>query len=201
MFLLYAILAGLLAGFALGGRLEGLSRLQLRWAWVFVAGLAVQLVLFSDAVTGWIGALGPPIYVLSTLAVAAVIAVNRRIPGMPIVLLGAASNLAAILANGGFMPASAEALAALGYRTEGGYSNSSFVANPNLPWLTDIFALPAWLPATNVFSIGDVLIGAGVVVIIVTAMRSSRRGPARAVGAPSLAGGNAPTTQDPTPAD
>ena len=55
---------------------------------------------------------------------------------------------------------------------KGGYSNSSFVPDPALPWLTDIFALPAWLPFSNVFSVGDILIGLGVVIVIATAMRT-----------------------------
>lgn len=201
MFILYAIPAGLLAGFALGGRLEGLSRLKFRWAWVFMLGLAVQLVLFSDAVTGWIGQLGPPIYVLSTLMVAIAIARNWRITGVPIVLAGATSNLAAIVANGGYMPASAEALASLGHEIKDGYSNSSFVTDPHLPWLTDIFALPRWLPYTNVFSIGDVLIGVGVGVVMVAAMRSARTG--RGVDAPTPAAeaSTSATAPDLTPAD
>jgi hypothetical protein len=37
--------------------------------------------------------------------------------------------------------------------------------------LTDIFALPGWLPFANVFSIGDVLIGVGLVVVIAAGMR------------------------------
>ena len=172
MFILYAIPVGILAGFLLGGRLQGLSTIQFRWAWVFLLGLAVQIVLFSDYVTERIGEAGVPIYVGSTLAVAAVIAMNLRIRGMPIVLLGALSNLAAIVANGGYMPASVEAMQSLGKPVKGGYSNSSFVPDPALPWLTDIFALPPWLPFSNVFSVGDILIGLGVVVVISTAMRT-----------------------------
>src|SRR5688572_15789084 len=114
MFILYAIPIGILAGLALGGRLDRLGMVQFRWSWVFILGLAVQLVLFSAYVTERIGALGMPIYVLSTLVVASVIAVNHRIRGMPLVLLGAGCNLLAIVANGGYMPASASALAALG---------------------------------------------------------------------------------------
>jgi hypothetical protein len=172
VFILYAIPAGILAGFLVGGRLAGLSTLQFRWAWVFLLGLAVQLVLFSDFVTERIGAAGVPIYVGSTLAVAAVIAMNLRIRGMAIVLLGAVSNLAAIIANGGYMPASIEAMQSLGKPPKSGYSNSSFVPDPALPWLTDIFALPPWLPFSNVFSVGDILIGLGVVIVITTAMRT-----------------------------
>lgn len=172
MFILYAIPLGILAGFALGGRLQGLATIHFKWAWVFLIGLAIQLVLFSDFVTGWIGEAGMPIYVGSTLAVAAVVAANFRIRGMPIVLAGAASNLTAIIANGGYMPASAGALESLGFVDEGVYSNSSYVENPALPWLTDIFAMPAWMPSANVFSVGDILIGVGVVVVIASAMRT-----------------------------
>jgi hypothetical protein len=183
VFILYAIPAGILAGFLLGGRLQGLSTIKFRWAWVFMLGLAVQLVLFSDFVTERIGEAGVPIYVGSTLAVAVVIAMNLRIRGLSIVLLGAVSNLAAIIANGGYMPASVAAMESLGKPVKGGYSNSSFVPDPALPWLTDIFALPAWLPFSNVFSVGDILIGFGVVIVIASAMRTP--------GAPTV---NAPTT-------
>ena len=41
---------------------------------------------------------------------------------------------------------------------------------PVLAPLTDIFALPSWLPFSNVFSIGDVLIAGGIAVAIVVAM-------------------------------
>jgi hypothetical protein len=182
MFILYAVVIGLLVGAVLGGRTAGLSEIKLRWAWVFVVGLVIQLVLFSDPVTERIGELGVPIYVGSTLAVALVVAANYRITGMPIVALGAFSNLAAIAANGGYMPASAEAMAALGKTAKTVYSNSALIPNPALPWLTDIFALPGWIPASNVFSVGDVLIGIGVIVVIAAAMR---RAPAVATGAPA----------------
>jgi hypothetical protein len=177
MFILYAIPAGILAGLAVGGRPDGLSTLQFRWAWVYLVGLAIQLALFSDYVSGWIGPVGMPIYVLSTLAVAAAIAANFRIRGMPIVLAGAVSNLAAIVANGGYMPSSPAALEAIGHVYRPGYSNSSIVAEPALPWLTDIFAMPSWLPAANVFSVGDILIGFGVIVVIASAMRAPAPAP------------------------
>jgi lipoprotein signal peptidase len=108
--------------------------------------------------------------------VLAALATNARITGVPIVLAGAASNLAAIVANGGYMPAGADAMAALGWSLGDEYSNSTVVARPALELLTDIFALPAWVPFTNVFSIGDVLIGVGVCVVIVAAMRRGRAG-------------------------
>ena len=182
MFILYGVLIGVLIGFLAGGRTAGLANLQFRWAKVVFAGLLVQIVLFSDPVTARIGALGPPIYVLSTAAVAVAIVANWSIRGVPIVAAGAFSNLAAIVANGGFMPASPAALAALDRLPKDEYSNSAVLPNAALAPLTDIFALPAWLPFANIFSIGDVLIGVGVVMVIVAAMRA-RGGPVQALGA------------------
>ena len=175
MFILYTVVIGLALGLILGGRPAGLGDLRFQWSWLFLAGLMVQVVLFSDQVTQWIGDLGVPIYVGSTATVLAAVLVNRRIAGLPIVALGALSNFAAIVANGGYMPADPGALAALGKVAPTVYSNSAVVAHPTLGPLTDLFALPIWLPFANVFSVGDVLITAGVVVVIVSAMR--RRSP------------------------
>jgi Family of unknown function (DUF5317) len=174
MFILYAVALGILLGFVLGGRPAGLADLHLRYGWVMIAGLACQVVLFSAPVTARIGDLGPLVYVASTSVVIAAILANRAVPGMLLVAAGALSNLVAIVANGGYMPAGAGAMASLGRTAPTDYSNSAILADPLLAPLTDIFAMPAWVPLANVFSIGDVLIGAGVVVAIVVAMRSSR---------------------------
>ncbi len=174
MFILYAIPLGLALGFALGGRPAGLAKLEFRWPWLLMAGLLIQLILFTDFVAARIGDAGPAIYVASTAAVFGGVLRNVRIPGMALVALGAASNLAAIAANGGYMPAGAAAMAALGKTDPTLYSNSAVVAHPALEPLTDIFALPAWIPFANIFSVGDLLIGLGVVAIIGASMRGAR---------------------------
>jgi hypothetical protein len=171
MFMIYSVVIGLLLGALVGGRPGGLATLEFRWAPLIIVGLLTQVLLFSDPVAERIGDLGPAIYVGSTLLVLAAVARNARIPGLPVVVLGAASNVVAILANGGYMPASREALAALGKTGPVVYSNSSVVAQPALWPLTDIFALPTWLPGANIFSIGDVLIGIGIAAAIAVAMR------------------------------
>jgi hypothetical protein len=56
------------------------------------------------------------------------------------------------------------------------YSNSVAAADPALAGLTDVYALPRWLPFANVFSIGDALIGAGIALAIVAAMRAEPDG-------------------------
>jgi hypothetical protein len=181
VFILYALVIGLAVGFLAGGRPARLGELQFRWSPLILGGLVAQVVLFSDPVTARIGDLGAPIYVGTTALVLVAILANRAIPGMPVVIVGAASNLAAIAANGGYMPASAAALAALGKVPKTVYSNSTVLPAPALAPLTDIFALPTWLPWANIFSVGDLLIGLGVAMVIVATMR--RPGPLRSAGA------------------
>jgi hypothetical protein len=113
------------------------------------------------------------LYVGSTAVVFAAVLRNVRIPGLPVVAIGAAANLAAITANNGYMPASPGALTAIGYALGAEYSNSAVVARPALEPLTDIFALPRCVPFFNIFSVGDILIAAGVAIVIALAMRRS----------------------------
>ena len=168
--MLYAVFAGVAVGLLARGRLHALADLRVHWAPLAVAALLLQVALFSAPVAAVIGSLGPPVYVGSTAAVLVVVLRNVRIPGLAIVAAGAGCNLAAIAANGGYMPASADALASLGATIGAGYSNSTATAAPMLPSLTDIFALPAWLPFANIFSVGDVLVGAGIAIAIVVQM-------------------------------
>ena len=170
MLILYSIPIGILAGYLLGGRLERIATVRFRLAPLAVAVLVVQLALFSPLSDGLPEAIGRWIYVISTALVLMVVVANIRITGLVLVVLGAASNLAAIVANGGAMPASPSALAAVGLGV-GGNTNSVLVTSPVLEPLTDIFATPRGIPFANVFSIGDVLIGAGVAIAIAAAMR------------------------------
>ncbi len=170
MFLIYPIILAVLVGLLLSGRPSNLGRVQLRWSAAIAAGMAIQVALFVEPVTARIGDLGPPIYIASSLLVLAAVIRNWRLPGLAILAVGAASNLAAILANGGYMPASPEALAALTRGDSEVYSNSAMMGSPMLAPLTDIFAMPAWVPFANIFSIGDVLIGIGVAITIVLGM-------------------------------
>jgi Family of unknown function (DUF5317) len=172
MFILYPVAIGLVLGLILGGRLEGLAALRIRWAPLIAFGLLAQLVLFSEPVVSRVGDLGPALYVGSTALVLLAMVRNRAIPGIPIVAAGAASNLLAIVANGGYMPAGRSALAALGALDPTVYSNSALLPDPVLAPLTDIFALPRWVPGANIFSVGDVLIGIGIAAVVVIAMRA-----------------------------
>jgi hypothetical protein len=152
-----------------------LASIRFHWAPLALAALIVQVVQFDPVVGGALGDLGPAIYVASTAVVLGVVMRNLRLTGLPIVAGGAAANLAAIVANGGFMPTSREALAVAGLEPTEGPSNSIVLDSPALAPLTDVFALPSGVPLANVFSIGDVLIAVGVALAIAAAMRSTPR--------------------------
>ena len=171
MFLIYPVVFAVLLGLVLGGRPANLGRIPLRWSGAIAGGMLLQILLFIEPVTVRIGDLGPPIYLASSFVVLAAVVRNWRIPGLPILATGAAANLAAILANGGYMPASPAAMAALGRAEIEVYSNSAMMREPVLAPLTDVFAMPVWVPGANIFSIGDVLIGVGVAIAIVVGMR------------------------------
>ena len=178
MFILYSLPIGLVAGWLGGGRIDHLAGLRLRWAPVAVLGLVVQVAIFTEPIGSWLGDAGAAVYVASTLAVFAAVLRNIDIPGVAIIAVGAGCNLAAIVANGGWMPADPRALAAVGGAPEGP-SNSIVVPDPALAPLTDLFALPAWLPFANVFSIGDVLMAIGIAATIASAMRRPLAEPVR----------------------
>ncbi len=175
MFILYGVLLGLVIGVLSGGAPAGLGQLRFRWGALVMGGMALQLLLFSSPLGDTLGAAAPVVYMGTNAAVLVAVARNLAIPGLPAVLLGGAANLLAMIANGGYMPVSRGAMEAMGRAHGSGYSNSALLDNVQLAPLTDIFAMPTWLPVANVFSIGDVLIGVGVAVAIVAGMHG--RGP------------------------
>jgi hypothetical protein len=142
-----------------GGRLGALVELRLRRVWAIYAalGLAVLAIGLPGLPDG-LRSLG----LVAAYPVGAVfLAANWRVPGMVVTGLGAALNLLAIAANGGVMPASAAAVARAGLADDPGFQNSAVLADPRLAFLGDVFAVPASWPLSNVFSVGDVLIAAG----------------------------------------
>ena len=180
MFILYAVLGGLIGGLATGGSPARLGQLRLRWAPLIALGMAVQVLLFWSPIGSALGPAAAFGYVLSNVAVLAAVAANLAIPGLRLLLVGGAFNLLAIVANGGYMPASPAALAAAGILPEPGYSNSVASETAVLGPLTDLFAMPSWVPMANVFSAGDVLIGVGVAIAVLATMHG--RGPLGARG-------------------
>ncbi len=183
MLLIYAVIIGVVAGLATGGKLQGLGQVRFRLWPVALAGLAFQVLLFSTPLADSVGRLGPSLYVLSTTLVLMALVVNVRQPGIPLVIVGALLNFVVIIANGGQMPASPEAMAALMGSTAADaerFANSVPMSGAVLGFLGDIFVLPRPFPLANVFSIGDVLIGIGGAWFVIRTMHRPVAAPARA---------------------
>lgn len=149
-----------------GGRLSALADLRFRGVGLLVGTLAIQVLILAVLDGGNRTLLGA-VYIATFLAAGAFILANRRVPGVLLLGLGGALNATAIIANGGVMPARAGALEAAGRPvTEEGFRNSAAVADPHLPWLGDTFAIPSGVPLANVFSVGDVVLALGALVLL-----------------------------------
>jgi Family of unknown function (DUF5317) len=168
--------AGILLGLLSGGRLGALGELRIRRVELVYAAILLQIGAFPSGVLPWSTPDGVArvLWLASFALLVGFAAVNRSVRGIALVFAGLACNLAVVLANGGLMPASPHAIRAAGlaYRLQ---NNSISTVHAHLGWLTDRWAVPAWIPWGNVYSVGDVLIAAGIIVTIVLAMHGRTR--------------------------
>ena len=160
-----------------GGRLSRLADLEFRRAWLALAAIVVQVLIIS-IVPGIGKDLSVQIHLASYLLLGAFLVVNRHVPGLLVVAGGGALNFAAIVTNGGVMPADPDAVAAAGVPqnvTE--FANSAPADGAPLGFLGDVFHTPGWLPIHNVFSVGDLVIVLGAFLLLQRACRTpaSRR--------------------------
>ena len=147
-------------GLARGGSLESLAATKFRHVWILMAGLILQLTLdiwdpewLTDA-----GDLG--VIIASNVAVALFLALNWRLPGMWLAVLGMLLNLVVITANGA-MPVSAKATEVAGFEefTDFGIKHEPLDSDTILPILADVIALPRM---RTLLSFGDVFMAAGI---------------------------------------
>lgn len=181
LLVLFVALAAALVPLA-RGRLSALLELRFRSAWLLAVAVALQAVAFL--IPGESAAWRAGAHVASFPAGLAFVWANRAIPALWVIALGAVSNGIAIVANGGVMPASPTAVRAAGLQADPSFVNSAVLADPNLLFLGDVFAVPASWPFANVFSVGDVLIAVGAAITI-HAVCGSRLVPARFRRAPA----------------
>jgi hypothetical protein len=195
--LLVAFTAAVLTVPLAGGSLRRLGDVRLHAPWLLLVAIGIQATLtLWDGSRSWWRVAG---YLSSYPLGIAFLILNRRVPGVWLIVTGATLNFAAIAANGGVMPASPQALALAGLPVEasGVYTNSAALADPHLLFLGDILAVPASWPFANVFSVGDVCIvlGAAVAVHGICGSRLVRRGwPAQTPGRPQE---SRPVTRNP----
>lgn len=166
-----------------GGSLRHFATLRLRWPVLALAAIGLQLVIFAPAgATPLPPDTIPALYLLSMGILIIWVAANRHIPGMLLMAAGLLLNTVAIAANGGAMPVSPASAAYAGriVQYSGGerpMANNSWATDTAQLWLlTDILAVPAWVPFANVFSIGDVVLTLGVCWLCYRTVRGAHAG-------------------------
>jgi Family of unknown function (DUF5317) len=162
MALALPFLVGVVVALPFGGRLRSLATVRLHWLSLAYVALAFQIAAFPGSSFPWHTPNGVAVglWIASDVVLVAVVGRNMRLPGVAIVAAGLGSNLLAVIANGGHMPALPRALAAAGLHYKVSL-NSEAMAHPALPWLVDRWAVPHWMPLANIFSVGDVAIAVG----------------------------------------
>jgi hypothetical protein len=151
---------------AAGGRLSALDQVRLRWVWLVALAFAIQVLLVTVAPEGD-ETLHRIVHVMTYALAGACVVRNLDLRFMWVVALGGLLNFIAIAANGGVMPASRGALSTAGLDVQSGsFSNSDLVEGANVWFLGDVFAIPAGWPGANVFSVGDVLMLLGALLVL-----------------------------------
>lgn len=188
MILLAALAAGLLTGLVWARWHKQPYRApELNHLWLVFVAFLPQFTAFYLPVSGQ--SISGFLLPLSQALLLAFAWLNRRLPGMMILLIGTALNFTVIAANRGFMPISPQTAGHLVSQTvleniQPGdrFGTKDILLLPEdtrFEWLADRFLPPAWSAYQVAFSLGDVFIAIGAFWILArpTNHLSENRGP------------------------
>jgi hypothetical protein len=180
MILTLAIVIGLIATLIrsrLTNRTLKLPKFRLEWL-IFVSVLPQVLTFFIPVVGQRIPeSVVPVIQIISMTGLLVFTGINFLQPGFWLLGLGLFSNYLVIFLNGGWMPILPETLHHMvptkpleiwEVGTRLGLTKDRIFAyeNVKLVFLSDRFTLPQWVPYKVAFSLGDIFISIGVVVLL-----------------------------------
>lgn len=175
MILLIAVLAGFTTGMVvMWARRQSYRPPDLQYLWlVFLAYLPQFAIIYIPGIRQQVSDLWAAILLTaSQLLLLGFAWLNRKLPGMLILLIGAALNFAVMTANGGFMPISPQTASRIFTREELNEISlgerigiKDILLEPQdtrFEILADRFLSPAWSTYQVAFSLGDVFLAAGV---------------------------------------
>lgn len=176
MILVFGVGLAVAVGLLRGGDLRNFANIRVRWTWLALAALTIQVALIYLAPTS--SDIARLFFPLTHLGILAVAWVNRHLGGMRLLAAGVALNLIVIVANGGFMPVAPEVLVRAGIAdsaelvppyTRVAGSKGLVVPAEEIAfrWLSDTIVLR---PLHTIVSIGDILMVPGVFFFVEKAM-------------------------------
>lgn len=175
LLVLVTVAGAVVAGHLAGGRLGNLADVRIDRPWLVLLSVALQMLLaVVSAAGGPAERFGLPLILASHAALLTFVWCNRMLPGMPLIFLGFAGNALVMAANGA-MPVSREALLAVSRRPLGAIPSGKhryLEEGDSLTFLADILPIPV---LHTVVSIGDLVMAAGVGVLVVALMRRTPR--------------------------
>ena len=155
-----------------GGSYRALTELHLRASALVAAALGTQIVIISlvefDSVV-----VSQALHIATYLAMGWFLALNRHVRWLWLLGVGWACNSIAVVVNGGVMPTSSAAAKTLGRTPTSTFENSAPASGARLAFLGDVFATPRTMPLANAFSIGDILLVVGLVLVVASASRGA----------------------------
>jgi uncharacterized protein DUF5317 len=167
MLWLGAIVLGVAFGLLTGGKITNLGKVRFRWPWVVLGVILVRFLVLATPLNAVERA--QYLYVLALAVIVGWTALHyKRVRGIWLISIGALLNLIVILANGGRMPVAPELARSMGGRaTVGQYTVMG--SQTNLNFLGDWIRLG---PSPEAYSLGDVLIGVGLAIVVFLAIRN-----------------------------
>lgn len=165
----FTVVGAVAIGHARGGRLRNLGHASLVRSWLVVVAVVAQAAL--AALSGRDGGselVGRLLLLVSHGALLGFVWSNRFLPGMPLVLLGFGLNALVITVNGA-MPVSRAALFAVGAHPYEFAPGKHRLLDPGDPLRLLADVLPIALLRT-VVSVGDLVLAAGVGVLVTNLM-------------------------------
>jgi hypothetical protein len=178
--LLLAVAAGLLITF-LRAKLTGrqLRPLNFKFSWLVFVAVLPQIFFFQIPAVGRLipVAMVPFILVFSQVLLLGFAAANLTHLGVWVLAIGLLANFLAIFFNGGWMPVSPDTVRRILPALPGDFPlvgrrlglSKDWILSYNdihLPWLSDRFTLPGWSSYQVAFSIGDILIALGTILLL-----------------------------------